>query len=59
MNTFLIAIASFVGFIVAYNTYGRWIAKKIFALDDDANVPSKELEDGVDFVPSRLSLIHI
>lgn len=57
MNTFLIAIASFVGFIVAYNTYGRWIAKKIFALDDDANVPSKELEDGVDFVPSRCSIV--
>ena len=57
MNTFLIAIASFVGFIVAYNTYGRWIANKIFGLDENAVVPSKELEDGVDFVPSRCSIV--
>ena len=29
MNTLLIAVASFVGFIVAYHTYGRWLASKI------------------------------
>ncbi len=57
MSTFLIAIASFVGFIVAYNTYGRWLAKKVFQLDRDALVPSKELQDNVDYCPSRKSLV--
>ena len=57
MFTFLIAIGSFLGFIVAYNTYGRWIARQVFGLDDSASVPSKEFEDGVDFVPSKKSIV--
>ena len=57
MNTLLIALGSFVGFIVAYHTYGRWLARKIFELDPDAPVPSKELEDGVDYCPSKKSLV--
>ncbi|MGB7345536.1 MAG: carbon starvation protein A [Pirellulaceae bacterium] len=57
MSTLLIALASFVGFIVAYHTYGRWLATKIFQLDPQADVPSKQLEDGVDFCPSKKSLV--
>ena len=57
MVTFLVAIGSFLGFIVAYNTYGRWISRKVFGLDPKALVPSKELEDGVDYVPSRRSIV--
>lgn len=57
MFTFLIAIGSFLGFIVAYNTYGRWIARQVFGLDASATVPSKELEDGVDYVPSKKSIV--
>ena len=33
MNTLIIAVLSFVGFIVAYHTYGKWLARKIFGLD--------------------------
>lgn len=57
METFLIAIGSFVGFLVAYHTYGRWLSTKIFALDPNAIVPSCELEDGVDYVPSKKSIV--
>ena len=57
MPTFLIAIGSFAGFIIAYNTYGRWIANKIFNLDPDVPVPSREMEDGIDFVPSKRSIV--
>ncbi len=57
MTTFLIAVGSFIGFIVAYHTYGRWLSRKIFALDPDALVPSCEMEDGVDFVPSKKSIV--
>ena len=53
MTTLLVAIGSFVGFLVAYHTYGRWLARKIFALDGQALVPSRELRDNVDFVPTR------
>ncbi|MGY8747669.1 MAG: carbon starvation CstA family protein [Pirellulales bacterium] len=57
MFTFLIAIGSFAGFIIAYNTYGRWIANRIFNLDPEASVPSYDLEDGIDFVPSKRSIV--
>ena len=57
MYTLLIAIGSFLGFIVAYHTYGRWIATRVFNLDPNAKVPSCEYEDGVDFVPSKKSMV--
>ena len=57
MSTLMIAIGSFFGFIFAYNTYGRWLARKIFDLDPNADVPSKQLQDGVDYCPSKKSLV--
>ena len=57
METLLIAVGSFVGFIVAYHTYGKWLANKIFGIDPQAKVPSAELEDGVDFVPTKKEVI--
>lgn len=57
MTTLLIAVASFVGFIVAYHTYGRWLARRIFQLDPDAVTPSRELRDDVDYVPTDRHVI--
>ena len=57
MSTLAVAIGSFVGFIVAYNTYGRWLSTRIFNLDADAVVPSHELRDDVDFVPTKREVI--
>ncbi|MCH8841023.1 MAG: carbon starvation protein A [Planctomycetes bacterium] len=57
MFTLLVALGSFAGFIVAYHTYGRWLAKKIFAVDPEAVVPSRQLQDDVDFVPTRKEVI--
>lgn len=53
MTTLLIALLSAVGYIIAYNTYGRFLARKIFALSPDAEVPSRQVNDGVDYVPTR------
>lgn len=52
MDTLLIAFLSGIGFIAAYNTYGRWLARKIFNLRPEAEVPSRTLNDGVDYVPT-------
>ena len=38
--------------LLAYFTYGKFISKKIFELNDKNPVPSSEQEDGVDFVPT-------
>lgn len=57
MSTLLVAIASFVGFIVAYHTYGRWLSQRIFQLDPKATTPSHELRDDIDFVPTKKEVI--
>jgi carbon starvation protein len=58
MSTLFVAVLSMVGFIVAYNTYGRWLAKRLFALtDDDSMMPSEECRDDIDYVPTRKSIV--
>ena len=57
MPTLIIALASFFGFIIAYRTYGSWLGSKIFELDDNRTVPSKEFQDDVDFVPTKCSIV--
>ena len=53
MMTLLVAALSFIGFIVAYHTYGRWLSRRIFRTDPTAVVPSVELQDDVDYVPTN------
>jgi len=57
MTTLLIALLSGVGFLVAYNTYGRWLGSKIFRLSAEAVCPSERLRDGVDYVPTSKSVV--
>ncbi len=57
MLTVLIAFGSFSLLAVAYYTYGRWIGRRVFTLSQDAVVPSEELRDNVDFVPTAKSVV--
>lgn len=57
MTTLLIAVGAMIAYVVAYNTYGRWLARKIFRLDAAASVPSIELNDDKDFVPTNKSVL--
>jgi len=57
MSTLLIAMGAFVAYIVAYNTYGRWLSRKIFRLDASAITPSVEVNDGRDYVPTRREIV--
>jgi carbon starvation protein len=57
MSVFLLMLACFAGYIIAYHTYGKFLAKKIFILKPDAPVPSHEYNDGVDFVPTRRGIV--
>ncbi|MDR2439989.1 MAG: carbon starvation protein A [Planctomycetaceae bacterium] len=57
MSTLLIAFLSFFGFIVAYNTYGKFLANKIFQINWDEVTPSVELRDNIDFVPTNRYVI--
>lgn len=57
VDTLLVALLSFIGFIVAYNTYGRWLGSKVFGLSSEREVPSVALEDGNDYVPTKRSVV--
>jgi len=57
MTTLLIAVGAFVGYLIAYHTYGRWLSQKIFNIDPEAVVPSHQLRDNVDFVPTKKEVI--
>ncbi|MEK6248701.1 MAG: carbon starvation protein A [Planctomycetales bacterium] len=57
MTTIMIAVGAVVGYLIAYHTYGKWLSRKIFALDPDALVPSEQLRDDVDFVPTRRAIV--
>ena len=57
MPTLAIALGAFVLYLVAYHTYGKWLAAKLFKLDPKAKVPSIEQEDGNDFVPTDKNII--
>jgi len=57
MNTLFIALLAFFGYLVAYHVYGRWLARRIFRLDPAVSTPSHEMEDGLDYVPTKKSVL--
>ncbi len=57
MNTLLMCVVVFVLYIIAYNTYGKFLAKKIFNLDPNRTVPAVEFNDGVDYVPTKKEVL--
>ena len=40
-----------------YRLYGKYIAEKVFALNNSNTAPSVALQDGVDFVPTKKEII--
>lgn len=57
METILIMVVAFIGYLIAYHTYGRYLAQKIFRLDPQRTTPAVALRDGVDYVPTRRQII--
>ena len=57
MDVLFIALGALVLYLVAYHTYGRWLARRIFKLDPEAKAPSIELEDGNDYVPTSKGVV--
>ena len=57
MGALAIMVLAFAGYIIMYQLYGKYIGSKIFALSGDSKPPSRELEDGVDYVPTKKEII--
>jgi carbon starvation protein len=52
LNAALLALMTFVLFALGYRFYSRFLAERVFALREDEPIPARELEDGIDFVPT-------
>ena len=57
MNSLIIIVGAGLLYIIAYNTYGKYLGSKIFKLSAEAVCPSTELQDNVDFVPTKKSIL--
>jgi carbon starvation protein len=56
-NAAVVALLGFAAFVLAYFTYGRFIARRVCRLDPNRRTPAHELEDGVDYVPTRIPVL--
>ncbi len=52
----LVVLASMVFFAVAYRVYGRFLSRSV-GIYDTQTTPAVEINDGVDFVPAKSSLL--
>jgi len=57
MNILFIVAGSAVIFVIAYLTYGKFLAKTVFRLDDSQKTPAVTVNDGLDFVPAKKSYL--
>ena len=53
MNAIALLLIGLGAFGLGYVVYSRFIASRIYALDDARTTPAHEFEDGVDFVPTN------
>jgi len=53
VNAALLAAIAFAAFALGYRYYARFLGRVIFQLAADEPVPARELEDGIDFVPTQ------
>ena len=56
-NAAAVAVLALAALVVAYFTYGRFIARRIYRLDPNRRTPAHTQQDGVDFVPTRIPVL--
>ncbi len=57
MSSVLILAGVLLLFVVAYRTYGRMLACRVFPLDDSEPTPAHTMRDGRDFVPTPPAVV--
>jgi len=57
MGSILLAVGAAVAYLIAYHTYGKFLARKIFDLDPDRRTPAVEVNDGTDYVPTKKGIL--
>lgn len=56
-NAAAVTLLSFAALGAAYLIYGRFLARRVFRLDPLRRTPAHELEDGVDYVPTKVPVL--
>ena len=57
MHSLLIVIISLAIFVLGYRFYSKFIADNIFQLNNDKLTPAHENNDGIDYVPTKKSIL--
>jgi len=57
MNSLIFIVIVFLLYLLAYHTYGKFIAHRLFNPNPQSKTPSEEFQDGIDFVPTRKEII--
>lgn len=57
MNVLFVVIGAGAILLFAYFTYGSFLSKKVFKLDDKRVTPSVEFKDGLDYVPIKKGML--
>ncbi|MHC4975322.1 MAG: carbon starvation CstA family protein [Planctomycetota bacterium] len=57
MEALGLALVVGVCLICAYFSYGRWIARRVFKLREDAITPAVEFDDNCDYCPTKKSVV--
>lgn len=56
MNGIAVLVGGIVILVIAYLTYGKWLAKQ-WGIDPSRETPAHTEEDGVDYVPAKASVL--
>ncbi len=56
MNSLVLILGSIIIFIIAYITYGAWLAKQ-WGVDPSRKTPAHTKNDGVDYVPAKAPVL--
>jgi len=57
MQSILIVVVTFILYIIAYHTYGKFLRNRIFKIDINAKTPSHTLKDDIDYVPTKKQIL--
>lgn len=57
MNSAYLAIVGIVIFLLGYRFYSRYIGTRIYAYDKSRKMPSHELRDDLDYVPTKRHIL--
>jgi len=57
MNSLILVLLAFAGYLLAYHTYGKFLARRLIGLSASRKMPAHEFRDDVDFVPTRPHII--